>query len=402
MLGDIARVSLAVGANLFPDQPWAEFGVASESAAEPKSPLEQLGFIEHWLPMLAQAIAQAERSPLSTAASAARAVLPVHARRVTTSAWMTHARRGQSRRMVDETLTVLSHDTLENRAVKSFWEALTRGCRAIGRLAEAEEEAEAAARASFCTRRLHGLLCAPWWEEVTAKRSDWVQPPTFREIARAGYAQIARLRTDYRKGFGFDWDQPLLTLPSRDTWRLYEIWCLFTTLQALRGIGWTVAAPGGVFAARAGRLALTLAVGEKSRIDLRSAFGQTLSLTYNQAFAEGRESLTHSMQPDMTLSDGQRIWILDAKFKPYAEPGEEGGDINQMHAYRDGIVGRDGTRRVAAAWCLYAGLTNSQNRAHITYGRGADTPVGALCLRPGDTATQTNLRHLLTQWLTPG
>ncbi len=402
MLDGIACVSLAVGAKLFPDQPWSEFGATPEGDAGPKSPVEQLHFIEHLLPILVQAVAQIERSPLSAAAVLARAVPPMQARRVAASAWMTHARLGQARRTVDETVTVLAHDTPENRAVKSFAEVLARDCREIFLLAEAEEEAEAASRAASCARRLRGLRCAAWWDEVTAKRGDWTLLPTFRELVRADYARIARARAEYRKGFGFDWDQPLLSLPPREIWRLYEVWCLLTVLQSLQEIGWEVVPPSCTFAVRTGRLALTLAAGAKSRIDLRSASGQALTLTYNQTFAEGRESLTHAMQPDITLSDGKRVWIFDAKFKPYTEPGEEGEDINQMHAYRDGIVGTDGTRRVAAAWCLYAGLTQTPNRTFITYGRGPDTPVGALCLRPGDAETRANLRHLLLQWLPPG
>ena len=124
-----------------------------------------------------------------------------------------------------------------------------------------------------------------------------------------------------------------------------------------------------------------------------------LALTYNQTFAEGRGSLTHTMQPDLTLTDGERVWILDAKFKLYAEPGEEGADINQMHAYRDAIIGIDGTRTVTHAWCLYAGQAQSSNRVRITYGRDTDTPVGALCLRPGSAETVTSLRGLLAYWL---
>ena len=141
---------------------------------------------------------------------------------------------------------------------------------------------------------------------------------------------------------------------------------------------------------------LTLAVGRLSQMTLKSPSGKTLTLTYNRTFAEGGESLTHTMRPDITLSDGERLWILDAKFKPYCEPGEEGEDVNQMHAYKDGIAGR----RVAPAWCLYAGLTAAPNRSHMTYGRSAETAaIGALCLRPGDAETGTNLRRLLRSWL---
>lgn len=402
MLNDIACVSLATGARLFPEQPWANFGVAPDGAAGLKSPVEHLYFIEHLLPILAQSAAQIESSPLSAAVVVSRAVLPIRARHVTASAWMAHARGGPSQRTVNETLTMLSHDTPENRAVKSFRDVLARDCRAISLLAEAGEEAEASARAVSCAWHLRGLLRAAWWEDIKAQRDDWIKSPTFREIARPDYARIARARADYRTGFGFDWDQPLLTLPPRDTWRLYEVWCLLTVLRSLQDLGWEVVPPSHAFAVRAGRLTLALAVGEKSRIDLRSAAGQSLSLTYNRTFAEGRGSLTHSMQPDITLSDGERIWILDAKFKPYCEPGEEGEDINQMHAYRDAIVGSEGTRSVAAAWCLYAGLTATHNCSHITYGRSSTTPVGALCLRPGDATTQANLRRLLSQWLSAG
>ena len=401
MLGDIARVALAVGARLFPDQPWSDLSVAAVNAASLKSPVEQLALIEHLLPALTQATAQIESAPLTAAAVSVHAVLPAQARRVTASAWVAHARCSPARRTVEETVTMLSHDTPENRAVKSFLEVLARDCRTIALLAEAEEEPEAVGRAACCARRLRGVLQAPWWESVTSRRGDWASSPTSRDLARPDYAQMAQERSRYRRSFGFDWNQPLLTLPPRETWRVYETWCLLLVLRTLQELGWKTTPTQDMFALRAGRLTLTLAVGEQSRINLRSATGRTLSLTYNQTFAEGRESLTHAMQPDIALSDGERVWIFDAKFKPYAEPGEESDDINQMHAYHDAIVGSAG-RNVAAAWCLYAGLAQFPNREQITYGRSTDTAIGALCLRPGDAQTQANLRGLLSRWLAPG
>ena len=401
MLGEIANVSLAVGTTLFPSQPWSDFGVTAQENG-PKSPLEQLHFIECLLPTLAQTLVQIEQSPLTTAATQARPVLPLRARQVTPAAWMTHARLSQTRRTVNETVAVLSHDTLANRAMKSFLEVLLRDCRAVALLADAEDEPDTGLRAASCAQRLQSLRRASWWEDVAAKLGDWTRPATGREIARPDYAWAARERSRYRRRFGFAWDQPLLTLPPRETWRLYELWCLFTVLRTLQELGWTVTAAREIFAVSAGRLTITLAVGEASKITLRSASGRTLSLTYNRTFAEGEESLTHAMQPDISISDGARVWLLDAKFKPYTEPGEETGDINQMHAYHDAIVGASGTRTVAAAWCLYAGLTGSPNRDQITYGRGIEAPIGALCLRSGDGATQANLRRLLSLWLTEG
>ncbi len=404
MLAGIARVALVVGAELFPEQPWASFGVRPDPDAPAKSPLEQLGWIEDRLPSLSAAFAQVERSPLTAARGSARAALPVQARRVSPAAWMAHARRSPARRTVDETVTTVSHDTPEHRAVKSFAETLQRDCGAIERLAEAEEAFEAAGRAAQCVRRLHRLCGADWWERVPAGRGDWTRPPAAREIARPEYARLAAARNDYRRGFGFEWDTPLLTLPPRETWRIYELWCLFSALDALRSLGWRTLSGGSLLAVQAGRLALTLEAGAASEIVLWSPPGRKLTLTYRRTFAEGRDSLSHAMQPDLTLSDGARIWILDAKFKPYTEPGEEGADINQMHAYRDAIVGAGsgGRRIVSAAWCLYAGLTDFPNRAEIAYGQGPEAAVGALCLRPGDGATQMALRGLLARWTGQG
>jgi len=407
MLGDIARVSLAAGARLFPNQPWQDLDVSAGSLAARKSPIERLGFIERALPLLTQAVAQIGRDPLVAAVSRSRPVIPaLRARRVTTQALLQAARRGSALRSLKETVTALSPDTPENRAVVSFLRTLGRDSAVILTIAEAEEEAEAAGRADRCTRRLRGLLTAPLWEEVSMDGLAWTKPPTLRATLRPEYARVFREMARYRAGFGFDWNHPWLTLPPRETWRLYESWCLFVVLDALGALGYVPVAgqEGGTpspFAVREGRLTFTLATGSDSRVTLRSLEGRRLSLVYNQTFAEGRHSLSHAMQPDITLASDTDLWILDAKFKPYALGGEEGEDINQMHAYRDAIVDDSGRRVVARAWCLYAGRVDAPNRPDITYGRAEDAPVGALCLRPGDEATLT-LRALLSGWLGAG
>ncbi len=395
MLNDIARVSLAVGAALFPGQPWQDLDIAAGSLITPKSPIERLSFIERALPLLAQAIPQIRCSPIVEAAARMRPVAPPsRAHRVTTGAILQAVRRGEAARTLDETTTTLTADTPENRAVKSFLRRLVRDCAAIRQIAEAEEAAGAAARAEGCARRIQGLLAGDWWEEVASDVNAWTKPPTQRAMARPDYAVIFRETTRYRAGFAFEWNHPRLTLPQRETWRLYETWCLFTTLDALRALGWTpILGDGGatpdLFAVREGRLTWTLAQGNPSRVRLVSPQGQRLSLFYNPTYAQGERSLSHTMQPDITLEeDGAagRVWILDAKFKPYDLPGAEGDDINQMHAYRDAIVGLDGSRCVAHAWCLYAGLADTPNRARITYGRvephpSEPNPAAALATR---------------------
>jgi predicted component of viral defense system (DUF524 family) len=399
MLGDIARVTLAVGAQIFPERPWSDLDISTGSLMADKSPVERLAFIEHALPYLTQAAQQIARFSLTTAVPHTRVVTPpIRARRVHTSALLNAVRRGPSVRSLEESITVLSFDTPENRAVHSFLWRLQRDSAAIEQIAEAEGETQAADRAVQCVRSLRGLLALPCWEEISSGSVDWTRPPTARAAMRPEYASVFDTMAHYRRGFQFDWTHPTLTLPARETWRLYEIWCLFMTMEALCDLG-CVPTASGLFLIKEGRLTWTLATDTASRLTLRTADNRRLSLIYNPTFAEGRHSLSHTMQPDIVLTDGNHLWILDAKFKAYALPGDEGSDINQMHAYRDAIIDDSGRRTVATAWCLYAGLADAPNRPRLTYGRAGDAAVGALCLRPSDGATLTNLRDLLSDWL---
>jgi hypothetical protein len=404
MLGDIARVSLTVGTRLFPkqswpEQSWSDLDVSAGSLMAEMSPVERLAFIEHALLDLTQAAQQIARFCLTTAVSHTRMVTPpIRARRVYTAALLNAVRRGPSVRSLEERITVLSPDTPENRAIHSFLRRLQRDSAAIEQIAEAEGETQAADRANQCVRILRGLLALPCWEEVSSGSADWTSPPTARATMRPEYASVFETMARYRRDFQFDWTHSTLTLPARETWRLYEMWCLFTTLDALCALG-CVPTDSGLFLIKEGRLTWTLATDTASRLTLRTTDNKRLSLIYNPNFAEGRHSLSHTMQPDIVLTDGNALWILDAKFKAYALPGDEGGDINQMHAYRDAIIDDLGRRTVATAWCLYAGLADAPNRPHLTYGRAGDAAVGALCLRPSDSATLTNLRDLLSDWL---
>jgi len=401
MLGDIARVSLAAGASLFPEQPWQDLDVYPGSLTAHKSPIERLAFIERILPILTRAIGQIHRFPVQKLVAKTRPIAPpVRARRVGTQAILQAARRGPSARHWDETVTMPSCDTPENRAVKSFGRILQKDSAAIARIADAEGESEAYERAVSCALQFQGLLAAAWWEQVTTDSEAWAKPPTQRAIARLPYAQIFAERSRYRKEFAFEWNQSLWTVPPRETWRSYETWCLFRALDALRVLGYAPAAGTDTFRLREGRLLITLAQGEPSRIRLNGPLGRRLSLSYNQTFAQGERSLSHTMQPDITVEEvaSASLWILDAKFKAYALPGEETGDINQMHAYRDAITGPRGAPAVARAWCLYTGQAEATNRERITYGV-SDGPVGALCLRPGSDAAFKNLCELLAAWL---
>jgi len=402
LLSDIGRVALAIGLpGLLPTG--LPFGAESGGAGRP-SPAERLALLETLLPTLEAAAAQMARDPLTALVSTARPVSPpVRARRVAAPALLRAVRLGKAGRVLEETVATVTADAPENRAVLSFWAHLAREAAALTAQAEAEGEAEAAARAGDYATRLRRLPRAVWAEGVARDPHAWTRPVTSRAAARADYAQTFRARDRWSEALRLQANRPALVLDSREIWRLYETWCLFQTLDALRTLGFAPVSADtptpALLAVRERRLLWTLAPGNAWAISLRGPRGRTVRVAYNQTFAEGRESVSHAMQPDITLSSGGTRWVLDAKFKPYDQSGEEYGDINQMHAYRDGIVSSAGTQTVARAWCLYAGLTNTPNRPRLTYSPAPDPPVGALNLRPLAPQTFAALCALLSLWL---
>ena len=405
MLQDIAQVSLAVGRRLFSERAWDDLDITAGSLLSHKSPVERLGFIARLLPDLTGAVEQIARAPLVEPVARTRiAAPPDRARRVGTAALLRAVRCGHAGRWVEESTTALSADTPEGRAVRTFLGRLRRDAQAIQGMAEAADETEIAELAQACAGRLSGLrgrMCGDDAEPDTA--TVWNTPPTHRMLAHPVYARVAGWMRQYRQSFSFDWGHPLFGLPSRETWRLYETWGLFQTLQALLALGYepTGAEPeaSALFGVKEDRLLFRLMKGQESRVALRGPQGRAVALFYNRAYAARRQSLSRTMQPDVTLEDGSgRTWILDPKFKTYAAPGAESDDIDQMHAYRDAIVDAQGRKPVQRAWCLYAGSAEGPARPLIAYGPPGRSAVGALCLRPGDDAGGGRLCQLLAAW----
>ncbi len=404
MLQDIAQVSLAVGRRVFPERSWDDLDIAAGSLLSRKSPIERLGFIARLLPDLTQAAEQIAQAPLTAPVMHARvAAPPDRARRVGTAALLRAVRNGHAGRWVEEGVTVLSSDTPENRAVRAFLQLLRRDALAIRDMAEAADEAQIAQTARDCVGRLSGLRVQLCDEEIGGDAAAWVAPPTHRMLAHPVYARVAEWMRRYRQSFGFDWGHPLFGLPSRETWRLYEIWGLFQTLAALLALGYeTGDAESGnaaLFGVKEDRLVFRLVKGQESRVTLRGPQGRVVSLFYNRSYPARQRSLSRTMQPDVALEDdGGRTWILDPKFKAYAAPGAESDDVDQMHAYRDAIVDGDGRKPVQRAWCLYTGAVEGASRPLIAYGPPGGSIVGALCLRPGDADGFGRLCQLLAAW----
>lgn len=404
MLQDIAQVSLAVAARADTARSWDDLDAAPGTA--PPCPRERLAFLRRALPLLAQACAQIARAPLADLhVGVRRASPPARARRVSTSALLRAVRGGHAGQWVDETVSLPTTDTPEARLARSFLGRLRRDADAIAALADAAELPGIAAEARACASRAQALCALPVWDAVTEDGVAWAAAPTARMTRHPAFARIAAVVQEYRHAFAFDWGHPVFALPARAQWQLYETWCVFQTLRALLHLGaasrpGALALPHSLLAVRHTQLVVRLAVGEASRLDLLCPQGKALSLFYNRVYPAGLRSLSRTLQPDICLEGGPGdTFLLDAKYKAYAEVGDESGDMDQMHAYRDAIVASNGTRPVRRAWCVYAGGPDIPARPVIAYGPWETSLVGALHLRPGDDAGFARLCALLGAWL---
>jgi hypothetical protein len=235
----------------------------------------------------------------------------------------------------------------------------------------------------------------------------------------------------YRRGFALDWSNPTFHLPARETWQLYEIWCLFQIAHHLQGLGYqaqrTTNSLGGEseawgFALTRSGLTFSLLRGRASALRFVHPSGQRATLWFNRTFTfvpdkDGWRSRSHLMRPDICLQTAHGLFVFDAKYKAYASTATTAredtdsrdslpivSDTNQMHAYRDGIRRETGNVSVRAAWLLYTGQVDAFNTPVIAYppatpenpfGQGE---IGAVLLRPG---TLSPLPQLLAHLLTP-
>ncbi len=406
MLQDIARVSLALAARADTGRAWDDLDVTPGTNPVLPSPRERLSFLAQSLPALAQACEQIARAPITDLrAQSRRTVPPARARRVSTPALLRAVRGGHAAHWVDETIVAPTVDTLEARIAQSFLHRLRRDADAIAALADAAAVHDAAAQARACAARLKTLHALPLWEGVADDPAAWTLPPPERMQRHAAFGRVSTLIRHYRRAFAFDWEHPVFFLPAREQWQLYETWGVFQTLRALLLLGaaprlGTLTQPQSLLMTRQTLLTVRLAQGEASRLDLWWPSGETVSLFYQRAFPAGQRSLSRTLQPDICLENARGdTFLLDPKYKVYAVPGDEGSDMDQMHAYRDAIVSPDGTRPVRRAWCLYAGSPDSPSRPLIAYGPWEESIVGALRLRPGDDAGFVRLCALLRAWL---
>lgn len=328
---------------------------------------------------------------------------------------------------IDESIVRATRDTPENRFVRYFLGVALEVVRRVERLLVLNREKhgwsderllEDAAR---MRRQLHRLSCSGFLADVGEMQHFPISSQVlqrregYRDVLQHYCALVAASRVSV---LGADMTR-LLETKAAST--LYEYWCFFRLADEVERL---LGPP---------RRANTFIDSDDWQVALREGiaidFPGGVRLAYNQSYGGdlgGSYSVT--LRPDITLTVGDQLHFLDAKFRLQSIPAAtidsdpiddekqtiglggwttfQRGDIHKMHAYKDALGARKGRPRqqVRSVWVLYPG--DDTAFFSETGGRVGSVPdrfedllgVGALPMRPGSEPVelQSALRTILT------
>ena len=434
---DIVRFSLLIGREV--QNAYETIAAAAMPPAE-VSPWERLALLKTLWPRLEAALHTIAASPDWAARSEpialplpmvrggpstlSRLVRDPAGQRAWTQAVRIDASDGQTR--IREQRASATVQTAPNRIAAALLISLAQETQALHCLAhfcEDKEATDTADRLMQSTRRW--LRETPFREAAASEFTSRPIPPEILLRSSPAYRSLYGVLRAARAGLCVDWSESaVLRFPVLEAWHLYEIWCFLCVSVVLRDLGWRPVETDCLQIVPAG-MRLRLAHGKASRICMRApgrtGAGYDLELFYQPLFASanqatampgtGYRSLSHAMQPDIALVHKGRLLLLDPKYRPYGEVGDEQEDVDKMHAYRDAIVRIDPQTgktlpAVEAAWCLFPGLPESPSSLPArlrtypapTYGQPfGNAGVGAVQIRPG--TQNPEIVALLQHWL---
>jgi predicted component of viral defense system (DUF524 family) len=294
---------------------------------------------------------------------------------------------GRLPQLVEETTAVRTIDTPENRFALHMLGLVIDLLDEVIRAAAASRRPSVVAEARGLMALLEPVRSHRMWSEV----GRMAQIPAGSTVlhGRAAYRTLFVLHSLLMLGARLPLDDDAVDglLEVKDVARLYELWCCFEVMDAVRSV---LGAPSHVGAVRRGRLSVE--VGED---DYAATWPDGTTVVYNPRFKRsgkvGRQSYSVPLRPDIGLwvpnPDGELdLHLFDAKFKVdwtrglEAEDDRKGkakrADLYKMHTYRDALGAR-------SVWALYPGTERRFYSA--THGSLVDG-VGALPLRPGGLA----------------
>jgi predicted component of viral defense system (DUF524 family) len=289
----------------------------------------------------------------------------------------------------------VTFDIYENRLIKHFLRRLNVVLRhSQRRLAETVDDHQLDEPIRRLARRrldelvrqrrvIYNLLELDFLGEVGALRQ--LRPATPVLLKDPLYARFYRIYREFERAITpFDGDPFRLSLEK--VWQLYEYWCFFQVVAALRRlVGDALQFDARQFLqCHADRISLAMPAAE---VIVNQQLHVYFQKAYNYYDGIRAGTYSHQMRPDISIeildTNGQieQIILLDPKYR--VSDSSLNQAVDELHRYKDAIVGPDQRRlaRTALALCP------SDQKAKDLYFQPSYIErhgLGALVLKPGD------------------
>jgi hypothetical protein len=311
-------------------------------------------------------------------------------------------------RAVQEAVPHVDVDLPENRLLRHVLATLRERLKRLVEQGTFSGDAPPSRWVEACRRtlsRVEGWLRSPLFQSLSSSLPSDVTG-TLLDVR---YLQVLRVHRDLSRGLGDLRGRPF-EVSLRDTPELYEYWVYLKLVEVFISLGFSPLETLPSLSVSEDAPQVALGRGPDFAVRLASPEGLRATLFYNRTYTtRGRASLTHDMRPDVVCEvetrKGERAWVFDAKYRRAWDGGRWGPaqeDIDQMHAYRDGIGRLDEggrfERLMEGACVLFPAAWDEAYLGHRFY-RSVAHGIGGFPLMPGDERTVKHLREWIRKTL---
>lgn len=263
-----------------------------------------------------------------------------------------------------------SYNTYENRLLKRWLVEL----RHLLKLYRKQGPGEYAIRAEFYADKIGHWIRAPFFKQVMHHQGGIRISQVFQKhpVYRQCYQWFESLYKHGNERIGLSYNYPL-----RETYALYEIWCYMQLTKVFREKGLLKDSKGLFRTTREG-LFLHFAEHNESFVQLNNG----MRLSYQRVFQNNSPhfyTFTQRMVPDIVIEAGERLYILDPK---YRVANNLGTALGEMHKYKDGILLRRNDERTVQSVFILTPVQSEELR-YFTEDFHERYNMGAVSLMPG-------------------
>ncbi|WP_096439043.1 DUF2357 domain-containing protein [Alteribacter populi] len=264
-------------------------------------------------------------------------------------------------------------DVYENQFIKSQLKDLERLLLGYCECGYEQVESEA----NCFLSRVRYWLRHTFLKEVSNLKGNRVITQVIRKnpVYRMTHQWFDRLNHHGQHKIGFAYSMPL-----KDTFDLYEMWCYFQIIKSLRKYGF-IEDTSALYRFESDGIFLDLSVNHGSTVRLKNQWKVSFQRVY-QSNSPAFFTYTHRMVPDIVIEGEESIVIFDPK---YRVPSNLSNALGEMHKYRDGILAKQTEKpAVKEVYILTPWQENQELLKFFESDYHHRYQMGAVAMNPGE------------------